>query len=434
MKPVQKPIAVLLSVLLLGLTGRGQTQEPHSPPPWVEQALAGPDRRDVAWEVHILPPRLLYQQRNLLEMRIRVDAAKLHPRPAELEFLIKVADAQGRWFPDDVNNRFRVGPEITKKQEIRFVTGIYLRPGKYTVAALLRENGTGLLNLQRKTVEIPPADHDPLPELDRGLPPVEFLSDVPHDSQDDSSSPVPLIPPWLRRRPFPAAAAAVGVHEDQTWPLGSGREWLPVGNPRPLRLDVVLDFSNTENRREAQDVAVAYRQNAGVLLQIGSLLSHLGVNGCVRVHGIEVLRMRSLFDADGRTSDWDKISRAVYGTNRATVDVGTLAARKKASAFFHDYLLKLFGDSGCGAGEPAAERAVVVVSRDIEFPSGTKIERLDGPGCRCRLFYLELPASATSDAVGTMLKPLDPRHLRIGSPRQFRQAVAQIIRELGVGN
>jgi hypothetical protein len=424
MKAVQKPTAFLLIQAFVLLASAGAQEHLRAEEAAAfGQALRGPERADFRWQVRVVPPRLTYQQRNLVEVRVTVDGAALRVKPTDLRFLVKVADQDGRWLPGADINDIQVPADVGKKQEIRYVMGMYLRPGTYTVGTVLHDGGTDAWNVTRKEVRVPEVARDPLPGLDRDLPEVEFLREVPRDSD---LPPASLVPAWIRRRWPPAN----GPRGDQTWALGAGRERLPVGNTRPLQVDVVLNFSSGDNRRTPQGAAMLYRQNAGALLQIGSVLSHLGAaGGCVQVHGVDVLRMKKIFEGEAAGADWKKISHTVYGADRTTVDVATLAGQKQASAWFAGYLRALFAANACGAGE----RVVIVVSRDMEFASGTKLERLGEKDCNCRMFYLEIPGFNLLDELWTMLKGAGARHMKAGNPREFREALAEIISELGPG-
>src|SRR5207248_24969 len=132
---------------------------------------------------------------------------------------------------------------------------------------------------------------------------------------------------------------------------GHGREWLPVRNPAPIRLDVVLNFANWLDPELRQSPsATLYRRRIGRLLQIGSVLSHLGlVNGCVRVSGMDVNTARKVFDrADANTFNWEKTQQSVSIADQELMDVSTLQHRTETALAFRRFLSDvLYNSGGC---------------------------------------------------------------------------------------
>src|SRR5205085_380861 len=148
------------------------------------------------------------------------------------------------------------------------------------LAVLAYEAGTKQYDVHRQVIQVARPKHDDFPQLDRDLPVVEFLPEVPRDSSS--------VERGRRQRFAPGGASEPKL--DDAWALGHGHEWLPVRNAAPIRLDVVLNFANWLDPELRQSPsATLYRRRIGRLLQIGSVLSHLGLaNGCVRVSGMDV--------------------------------------------------------------------------------------------------------------------------------------------------
>ncbi len=394
----------------------------HSVP--VEEWLRGPDRRDFPWKISVDAPRLTFQQRYLLQVHVKISAPELQkssPR-RDLHFVVKVADEERHWFPGEDYYHYPVPPALDASDEIQFAAGLYLRPGNYVLAVMAYDSVLKNGDLVRQNVRVPALKNDPLPHLDRDLPTVEFLREVPRGS---------VLEPR-------------GTLQDDTWELGSGREWLPVADARPVRIDVVLNFSQWLEPRPLSLRARMHspvewvaptlseqRQMVARMLQIGSVLSDLGVqDGCVRVTGLDIIRMKVLFDdLDGSQADWKKIGDQVNKNDRNTIDVHALAGRTRVAEFLSQKLSALMADtSGC-AGVEEVRRVIVMASPGVEFPEGTRLVRL-APESDRRLYYLKVGFDVPDD-IERVLRPAKPRKFAVEEPRKFRQALAQIVKELG---
>ncbi len=378
-----------------------------------EEWLRGPERRDFPWKVHVGPPRLTFQQRFLVQVRAEIPAEPLQrsgPR-RDLHFLLKVADEQGHWFRGEDYNHIVVPPNLDRATDIQFTTGLYLRPGSYVIALIAYDSVLRNGNLWRHPLRVQ-LKQDPLPQLGRELPAVEFLTDVPRDS-------------LAGRQP----------RADEGWSLGGGREWLPVQNTRPMRVDVVLNFSNwLDPRMRGTPSAAWYLQRVGRLLQIGSVLSHLDLaRGCVQVSGVDIHNLRIIFDrVDASRFDWNKADEKIFSVNQNMVNISTLQKQTATAQFFRRFLSEImFNSPECGSGGEPARRVMIIAGGTHVFPEGTKLSGVwpEQP-CDCEVFYLRAD-NGVYDQVETMLKPLKPRRFTIPSAQEFRKSLAQLISDLG---
>lgn len=438
-------VLVLLVVVTPAVPALSQTGRTRAPLP-VEQWLGGPEHADFPWKVEVLPPRLTFQQRYVVQVRITVPVADLQRGSAQrdLHFLVKAADEQGRWLPGEGYAHQPLPPDFARTTDLVFAAAFYARPGKYVVAASVYDSVLRQRNLWRKELNVPALKDDPLPQLDRNLPAIEFITEVPQEAAASQNL------------GYPAQAAL-----DALWPLAHGREWLPVSSARPLRIDVVINFSGNEDSELARAPAAASRRlDLGRLLKVASVLAQLQVqNGCLRVSGLDITRMQVVFDGvAGSDVDWDKVSEALAKTGH-TVDVGALGSHARTAAFVRDYLMQLLSDpAGCGAGGEPPQRVVVLVSGPLRFPAGSKREHLEPRDVgSCRFYYvrvlavpvvvpvfaplpgfgrgsggrggrLERPVAADAgDDLEGVFKALKPRRLVFGDPIQFRKALAEMI-------
>ena len=79
------------------------------------------------------------------------------------------------------------------------------------------------------------------------------------------------------------------------------------------------------------------------------------------------------------------------------------------------------------------DRAIILVSHDFQFPSGTHGDRLwPDVQCNCRYYYLRIESIGNDDLVKFM-KPANPRRFDFHDPEQFRHALAELIDDLSGG-
>jgi hypothetical protein len=412
----------------------------------IHEWLRGPERKDFKWKVELLPARMTFQQRFLVQVRAYVDVAPIADAKRDLYFLLKVADDKGNWLPKDTFNHYPLPPGLDKDSEIQYSSGLYAKPGKYTAALMLYDAVSGRGNMWRKQFEVKPPKNDPLPQLDRDLPVIEFIDEVPSDA----------IPSRIgagfnrgRRFQYPTTEAE--------WPPGHGTEFLPVHNPHPTRVDVILNVAPwVDPDLQRGTSAATYRNDTGRMLQIGAVLSHLGLqNGCVRLGAVDLAKLEVVFDRiDGRKADWDKLTEQLRKRDHDTISVAVLGRRKSTAGFLRDYMTNLLADDAtCGSATEKMDRVIVVVSHDFAFPSGASADRFwPDVKCACRYFHLRIsvrspvagedilfrrgnPRSVESigDDIEKFLKPANPRRFDFDSPERFRRVLAVLIEDLNGG-
>ncbi len=420
-----------LALLPLAAQQKKANDEPRPDLP-IEQWLGGPDRQDFKWKVELSAPRLTFQQRNLLQVTAVADVvSKKDDTHHDLYFVLKVADEKGNWLPRDSYNHYPLPPGVNKDNEIQYSTGFYAKPGKYTAALILYDATTSKGNLWRKHFEVKPPKDDALPGMDRNIPEVEFINEVPGDALPTPEHRV--ITFRSRRVVGPVAVRSEVV--DPEWPLGHGVEVLPVAAPRPMRVDIVLNLSPfVDPSFLARTTPTQSRSAVGRILQIGSVLSHLDLaGGCVRVSAIDLSKLSVPFEpVDGRSADWDKLEEQAHRIDHNTVSVDVLGNRKSTPGFLAEHLSKLAADNSACGGSDKPERVVVLVSHDFQFPSGSHADRAPDFQCTCRFIYLRV-ASRGLDDIDKFLKPANAHRIDVHSPEQFRKALADLIAALSGG-
>lgn len=295
----------------------------------------------------------------------------------------------------------------------------------------------------RKTVNVTPLKNDPLPQLESGLPDVEFvdgenpiLSAAVRSPSAENSAPVreprpprlgdrgPRFPQRFpsRQEPAPAAIAA----EDPPDTSDTTRE-VQLKLRRPVELDLLLDFTPSDLHSGSSRML---RRTESTFWAMTRVLTELrSPNLCVRVTGIDVMGMRTLFyRMDGGDMDWESVAEELDKLDANTVPVETLERRQQSAAFFRNAVEDLLGvrDSSCGP----AERVYAIASSGILFPPGTASQPIEHSPESLYYLRVSLVPGYDWDAMEKIVKPLHPRVIDIHDPLQFRKALAEMAREL----
>ncbi len=375
------------------------------------------ERRDVPWDVKVLKPRLTLQQRNLVQVDARINAGRLKNRDKErdLHFVLKVADADDNWVPGYSYTHLPVPAGLEAYHQIQCVTGLYLRPGRYTLALIIYEANLEQVNVWKKDIEVKNQGGDLLRDLDRDLPEIEFISGTPDYVMDFD------VPPSFM---------------DSIWPLGSGLEWLPVQNGSDICIDIIVNVSYSQVLRgeSSQQWWLNYRMNSSYMLQVGSVLSHLGLNkGCIRITVVDLLSMKTLFYRENaETFDWQEADRVIGSQNRFTIDVDRLSSYTQSSAYFNATLNDILEDGACATGEDALPRTVIVVSNQQVFPEETEIVEIKPPDPEStRFFYfcINNRPFITGD-INRMLESTALVRFMVRQPLDLRKALSELIIDL----
>jgi hypothetical protein len=388
--------AVVLAALLLPTLATCNADALEIRREWFDE----PENHRDHWKIMIGPPVLTYSQRLVIPANALIPLPRKNEPRNELYFVIRIADDQGRWFPGADYDRINLADIHEKEGTINWHSAIFVRPGKYSVVVVIYDVQTKQHFVWRKSINVQ-REHV-LPDLDQSLPMVEF-------------------------------ADARGFHA----PLG---EHLPIENRKPLRVDVVLNLTGDLQMTVAPGRWRAFRHYSVESALMGAVSAFTQLQpavGCVRVSALdivhrEVARDRALADPG---TDWVKVRETLTkNRDQMTVDVRTLEGRVKSRQFFHDFLARVIADnSGCGPDLASTDRAVVVVSDSLMFPSGSIDEPVPTPAqSNARFFHVQIRFNGMPvfDQVGHMLHDLHPRHFDIDDPHDLRKALSGIISDL----
>jgi len=369
--------------------------EENLPPFDVGEWLNLPDHNDFPWKVRVYGPVLTRQQRQQLTISATINGFDLEDvgRKRDLHFVLKVATADGRWIPGYSYTHGSVPSGMDWYHNIEYANILFVRPGRYTIVLIVYDAFLKQGNIVRKRVKVTGLSKDPLPELDRTLPEVEFTGGNQIVSRFSQF-------------------------------LSPSKEWLPVKNSRSLYVDIVVNTSIDE----------PYDRYSWPTLQASSVLSHLLLEkGCVRVTILDALRMKTLFDREDATNfDWQHAMQVFMEQERAVIDLGTLGSRTQASAYLDDVFQKILDEGACAPGEESPLRIVIVVGGgSFEFPKHTSVQQIvPQDPASVRFFYFRYTDIWLSDDLLDMLKRTKPQKFFIDQPLVFRKALAELISDL----
>jgi hypothetical protein len=398
-------------------------------PSTMDKLFQGSEHQEIPWKVTFASPRLMYQQVYLVQARTRIDPVVLKrvSSTSALHFVLKVQCEDGKWAKGGEYKDFKIPPDLGRDREIEYATVVYLRPGTYTLNLAVFDYETGKSSLTRETVHIPKMGDDPFPELNTYLAPVEFPEDFPQQEVGNDRA-----------------------DDGELFPASRERDPIPVANPRPAVIDIVLDITKRPKpevpdfidrfgrpRRRPTPISAnpipSYDLELGRLLQVGNLLARLAPQtGCVRVGAVDALRMKTVLDrTEQKKMDWPRFEEQMGKFNQDTVEVGVLTNKKGPAQFMRRYLDELSADApSCGAG---AGHYIIVVSHEVPFPAkDEKLPEVDRE--RAHFYYLFSQASGgMGDDLNDLLKPVKPERISFNSPRDFRKALARIVADLKAG-
>ena len=365
----------------------------------VETWLQEGERRDFKMELTVRGPYFGYQQRYLVRVFVKVDLRRLQKTGVErdLHFVAKVADESGRWHPDESYGESRL-LKPAGVNDLVLTAELFFQPGRYTVAAIVYDGVSGQRSVAFRGLKVPPVEDDPLPQLARDLPRIEF---------------------------FPAS-------RNDALPLGRGRALLPLRTQRRLLIDLVVDFGAF---REEMSVR---QQNwdASRMVQIGSLLAQMQLEkGCIRVTGLDVLRRQEIFwRAPGDEVDWWQTRKELLERSLHTVGVDDLRARLESAQYLRRQLERLWSEPDACAGQPPPdERIVILLSHGVLFPLRTQVDPAQvDRNCRCRFFYVRLEPNQDYlfDLVPKVLRPISPKVILSRSPEEFRKDLGALLKAI----
>jgi hypothetical protein len=392
-----------------------------------EQWLADSQPSPLKLTIRVFPAQLSVHQRLLARVDVTLDGAQLAPLrgQGEMVILFQLNDRENAAWQDHGSIDLQKMEEGVKGSNIVYSEYIFVLPGDYRISIAAYNTATRQHAVRKDKLHVPALKNDPLPELWRDLPAVEFR---------------PVAEP------------------PDAWylPQVKGRLHLSLVDTKAPRIDVLVNLTPSERLSaslRAQD------RNMGTLLPALKILSQgdLG-HASFNLALLDLTRRRVGFRQEQAIEvNWPGIKEFLADAQPGTIDIKSLGERQHKARFFVTEVARRVQD--------LQSRILIVLSSSVAFESGEDLRpiRLETPST-CRVYYFRFhsgpsrpltflpdgrgsrrmgmpsrrpenspdrPFSAEMpDQLASTLKPLSPKVFDVLNPEQFRKALASMLAEL----
>jgi len=362
--------------------------------PMADWVAAG-EVQQFPWKVQVGRPQLRVDQRYEIvhAATVRVKDLKWSTgAQQELRYVSGISRPDGRWLTP-----FRAGRQsLTAKPGIgiTFADCVFLEPGDYLLWIAIQDTKSSRRNVVKRRISVPEFSPDPMPGLNSRLPAAEY--------------------PQVQTGPKAIA-------------ISPGEMSLRVANEQPLKLELVPILSPVDQWGGRTDIV---RWNNNRILSATSVLSQAKLaNGSISARALDLANRTTAFQQQEFDQlDWAKL--AGFFTQVAenhTVSVPVLETLKDRSQYFSSW----FRERLERQGEPT--RVIVLVSGSLLFERGSDLTPIRWEGdCSCRVYHLRFRLNQNDlfDNLEKLIKPLRPKTFNIMTPRDFRKALSEIVKDL----
>jgi hypothetical protein len=369
----------------------------HSIP--ISDWLNAGDHTGIPWDFTVREPYLRVDQRIEVLFTGSIDAKDLNKAGAQHElFLIsRVSTSDGEWLNETSVARQDIEDQLARHVQVQFVMRMVVQPGDYILWAVLYDRKTGKYNVAKRHFKVSELRGDPLPDLYRRMPLVEFP-----EAPDDKN--------------------ALG--------FVNGQLYLPVHNKRPLQVELISMLSPPEQWTGRSRILRAHNDDT-----VGALaaLSQIELtDGTISITGLDLVRRQVLFNQrDFKRVRWNSLMEAIKKAQSPNISASALEGSKNNAAFFREFLDERLTTEPV-EGDPL--RVIIVVTSSRLFENGSDLRPLQIEGdCHCRVYYLRfrLNVNDVFDQLEKLIKPLRPHIFNLLSARDLRKALAEIVDDLG---
>src|SRR5262245_4348232 len=209
--------AALIALLILSPFARAEDAPPldlRSIP--ISNWLNAGNHAEIPWDIRVRSPYLRIDQRMEVSYSARISAKELNRSGDEHElFLVsRISSPEGEWLNEPRIVRHMISAELANHLDLQFLMRVVVQPGDYLLWITLYDRRTGKHNVAKRRLRVSELRGDPLSNLYRRMPLVEF-PDISDSDKDD---------------------------------LGfvTGQLNLPVRNKRPLQVELISMLSPPE--------------------------------------------------------------------------------------------------------------------------------------------------------------------------------------------
>ncbi len=377
-----------------------------------EEWIAAKSVNSIPWNIEVSAPHLSIVQRLVVNFRVSISPKAFRSLGPgyQLAFAVRLKPAGGRYLEDGIHVGMTPMEELPKNAYVEFTGEAFVLPGEYTVGFIVYDTVTGRRSTGTRPLRVRSIARDPVPELAKNLPPVEFFHGG-FVSERDSD-------PELRSRLF-----------------------LPVPTRRPVRVEILVNCTPSvefEGRRQAHE------RNVSIMLGMLKVVSQLELpNGSVRVTALDLLHRSIIFEQDNvRELDWTRLRDALAQASPLRVSVKDLEERHRNAAFFRQVLQSRLqppprdrATRSAARSDPAAEplRVILILCSPLLFPERSDLDPLPAvEGGDCRVYHLQYRITPWNlwDELHRVLREFQPTSFQLETPSDFRRALARILADL----
>jgi hypothetical protein len=398
-----KKSVIFVSLFIVILTTRVDAQDHedldlHSIP--ISDWLNSGDQSEIPWTFNVRDPYLRIDQRLEVPYVARISGKELNRsgKNHELFLVSRVSSPDGEWLNEANVVRHTVEDQLPNNVQAEFRMRVVVQPGEYLLWSVLYDRKTGKHNVAKRRIKVSELRGDPLPDLYRRMPLVEFPSFSDSDLQAGS--------------------------------YVSSQLYLPVRNKRPLKVDLISMLSPPEQWTGRARLMRAH--NDDTLGALAALSQMDLAEGSLSIAGLDLMRRQVMFEQrDFQHVEWTSLMEAMKKAQSPDISAEALQGSKNNGAFFREFLnQRLSEDSTVADGM----RVVIVVTSPQLFESGSDLRPLQLEGdCNCRVYYLRFRLNVNDifDQLEKLMKPLRPRIFNLITARDLRKAIAEIVQDLG---
>jgi hypothetical protein len=358
--------------------------------------LAQPDENEFPWKVYVPKPDLRMDQRYELAYAVEVSRKNLKwsRGPEELRYISGISDENGKFLVEPKLGG-QVFDVVDKIDRIRFTDCAFLQPGNYVLWIALSDKNSARHNVVRRKIHIPEFSADELPNLLSSSPAVEFPEFVRNGQRS-----LPRIGP---------------------------RYSLPVANKQAISVEVISMLSPADQWAGRVDIVRSVNNR---VLNATAALSQIKLSsGSVSTVALDLVNRSVPYrERDGRELDWSSLASAFsQSTEDYTVKLPALEALKEHGTFLRNTTSERL------AMPSKQMRVFIFVSGSLLFERGSEASPIKlEENCNCRAYHVRLRVTKDDvfDDLTKVIKPLHPKIFDILTTRDFREALADIIRDL----
>jgi hypothetical protein len=383
--------------------------------------VAEGEREQIPWTVSLSAPELRLDQRLGVEVKVSLSQSDLkrHATKHDLVLMVRVAQQGTGWLPGFEWLALPVDEPLASGTGIEFQVFFLARPGNFRVGIVLLDRISGHSSVTVRPLRVDPLRNDPLPHAFRSLPAAEFVSSV---------------------EGFEAAFLS----------KMTGKLWLPVETRRKVQMEILANFTLSEEFRLRQRNPPAFARfrrrsrppsvEDNLLATLAALkpLTEFASPDGLRITGLDLNRRRVVFEQEPLAPPaWQRLQRGVADFKSNVVSADTLLGQKESAEFLREILRERLRNEPAPGGGSASDaekplRVLILLSGAMVFPKGADLSPLaPAPSCHCRVYFIRLRLFGNFwDELDSILRPLKPRRFDVSTPADYRRALAAILEDL----